>query len=500
MASMWYNSSSLPSQMGMPTIIAVKYGEKMIALLKKKASRLGLFALIAFVLTASTASAQSTGSKSAPAPFLQPITVQTPQSNATNSTSSPTSLVKKTTSSLPTAAAPDIVNPASSEMIIPGYSGILIETMDGKIVKESYSGEAFNPASNVKVATAYAVIKTFGPNYRFPTNIYTDGTIDTSTGTLTGNLYVSGRDPAFNYENAVFVANALNQIGVRHVTGDLIVSNTFILALNGSYYRSGELLFATLDSMKRSTAATRAWQQYVATSGKFNQSPGIPSIDFGGKMYADIMPSNARLLFSHESAPLKEIVKNTLCYSNNFLAERLGDMLGGAYAVARIVQVNAGVTPEEFFLQTSSGLGINRVTPRAQMKLLRTFRAELERHKMTFADVMPIAGIDPGTLQNRFKSFPYQGSVVAKTGTLGRTDGGVSSLTGEMQTKNGKLLFVIFNQKGGANRFRNFQNDYIIMVQNQQGGAVPFGFPITALAVRMAGNRVVYPTNRVSLN
>lgn len=467
----------------------------MIGLLKKKALLLGLFMLIAFISTSIVVSAQSTGSK----PFLQPITVQTPPS--TSDTTS-TSLIKKTGISSPTTAAEeaDIVNPASTEMMIPGYSGILIETMDGKIVKESYSGATFNPASNVKVATAYAVIKTFGPNYRFPTNVYTDGTIDMSTGTLNGNLYISGRDPSFNYEHGVFLANALNQIGIRQVTGDLIVSNSFIMALNGSYYRSAEILFATFSSMKRSTTATRAWQQYVTTSGKFGQSPSIPSVEFSGKMTVDIMPSNARLLFSHESAPLREIVKNTLCYSNNFLAERLGDMLGGAYAVARIVQVNAGVTPEEFFLQTSSGLGINRVTPRAQMKLLRTFRSELERHKMTFADVMPVAGIDPGTLQNRFKTFPYQGSVVAKTGTLGRTDGGVSSLTGEMQTKNGKLLFVIFNQKGGASRFRNFQNDYIIKVQNEQGGAVPFGFPVTSLAVRMANTRVVYPTNNYSLN
>lgn len=468
----------------------------MIGLKGKKALRLSLFTLIAFVSTAINGSAQTS-----PPPFLQPITVKTPAPIPSDATSNPGSLVKKTSSSLPINAAPDVVNPASTEMMIPGYSGILVETLDGKIVKESYSGATFNPASNVKVATAYAVIKTFGPNYRFPTTVYTDGTIDITTGTLNGNLYVSGRDPSFTYEHGVFLANALNQIGIRQVNGDLVVSNTFIMALNASYYRSAEILFATLSSMKRSTTATRAWQQYVTTSGKFAQQPGIPSVDFTGKMYVDIMPSNARLLFSHESAPLKEIVKNTMCYSNNFLAERLGDMLGGAYAVARIVQVNAGVTPEEFFLQTSSGLGINRVTPKAQMKLLRVFRAELERHKMTFADVMPVAGIDPGTLQNRFKSFPYQGSVVAKTGTLGRTDGGVSSLTGEMQTKNGKLLFVIFNQKGGTGRFRNFQNDYIIMVQNQQGGAVPFGFPVTSIPVRLATNRVVYPTNsRVSLN
>src|SRR4029079_6917795 len=176
------------------------------------------------------------------------------------------------------------------------------------------------------------------------------------------------------------------------------------------------------------------------------------------------------LLFTHESAPLREIIKATLCNSNNFMAERLGDMVGGPDAVARIVQLNAGVQPSEFSLQNSSGLGINRVTPSSMMKLLRSLRAELARNKMTFADIMPVAGIDKGTLESRFDSDFSKGSVVGKTGTLGQTDGGVSSLAGEISTRNGKLLFVVFNMHGSVSRFRAFQNNYISLIQGQFGG------------------------------
>ena len=119
---------------------------------------------------------------------------------------------------------------------------------------------------------------------------------------------------------------------------------------------------------------------------------------------------------------------------------------------------------------------------------------------MTFGDVMPVAGIDPGTLRNRFTTYPQLGSVVGKTGTLGNTDGGVSSLSGEMQTKSGKLLFVIFNQKGSANRFRPFQNSYVTMIQNQLGGAAPLGYATPTLSVRLANTRIVYPSTRASLN
>ena len=320
-----------------------------------------LIGLMPAMISAQSSSSDSASPKAPPKPFYQPIVVQP----------SPTPLITKTAK---TSSAIDIIDPSKMEMTIPGYSGVLIETLDGKVVKESYSNYAFNPASNVKVATAYAVIKTFGPDFRFQTNVFTDGTIDRSTGTLNGNLYISGRDPNFNYEHAIAIAQTLNKLGVRSVTGDLVVTGGFIMALNGSYQRSADLLFATLDMSHRSSAASRSWQNYLAAAGKFAQATENPSVSFGGKLYLDLMPSNAKLMFAHESIPLREIVKATLCYSNNFLAEKLGDMVGGAYAVARIVQINVGVAPEEFTLQTSSGLGINRVTPQAQMKLLRTFR------------------------------------------------------------------------------------------------------------------------------
>jgi len=46
------------------------------------------------------------------------------------------------------------------------------------VVVESIADHMFNPAPNVKIASAYAVLKTFGPEFRFQTNIYTDGSVD----------------------------------------------------------------------------------------------------------------------------------------------------------------------------------------------------------------------------------------------------------------------------------------------------------------------------------
>lgn len=480
-------------------------------LTKKKAVWLSVAFALLFSWTSTESFGQPVYSKPTspaptPKPLLQDIKIyqeNSPSENASKPLVKSTSDVKPASTAV--AAPARIMNtayPALANVVVPGYTGILVETLDGKPVMESYSNLAFNPASNVKVATAYAVLKTFGPDFRFQTQVWTDGAYEQATGTIHGNLYVSGRDPVFNYEHGVALASELNRMGIRVVTGDLVVSDNFTMNHNGSAPRSGASLMATMDGGKRPTAAVKAWQTYLANAGKGGLT--FPSVTFSGAVYVQPMPSNVKLLFNHESTPLREIVKATMCYSNNFLSERLGDMVGGAYAVARIVQVNAGVSPQEFYLQTASGLGINRVTPRAQMKLLRAFRKELERYRMTFADVMPVAGIDKGTLAHRFdedfSTGSVAGSVVGKTGTLGNTDAGVSTLTGEIHTKQGKLLFVIFNQRGSVSRFRGFQNSYVSLIQAQFGGAAQMAYTPVGLDIRLAKSRFTYPNANFGLN
>jgi len=114
---------------------------------------------------------------------------------------------------------------------------------------------------------------------------------------------------------------------------------------------------------------------------------------------------------------------------------------------------------------------------------------------MTFADIMPVAGVDKGTLENRFDTDFATGSVVGKTGTLGNTDGGVSTLTGEITTRKGKLLFVIFNQRGSVNRFRTFQNNYVSLIQGQFGGAAQMTYNPVALDTRLARTRITYASS-----
>ena len=380
----------------------------------------------------------------------------------------------------------DLVPPAAQSPVFE-RSGVLIETLDGQIVSEQASEQTFNPASNVKLVTALVALRTLGPQHRFASAVWTTGTFDQVSGTVTGDLVVSGRDPSFRDEHAVMLARELNRLGVRTVTGDLIVAPRFSLNFSPSSLRSGERLYDTLDATRRPASATRAWFESRAAAGEAVDALNLPSVAVMGAVYVDAVPPGAKLVLTHRSSTLVDVLKVLLCYSNNFMADRLGDVLGGPAGLTRFLVTDLKLPAHEVRLASASGLGVNRLTPDGMMKIFRALRADLARHNLSPADIMPVAGIDPGTLEKRYRFSAGRGSIIAKTGTLPRTDGGASSLVGQFRTRSGEtLLFVIFNQRGSVVRFRGEQDRAIADLQSLRGGPAPFAYTPHTLAMRLA--------------
>jgi serine-type D-Ala-D-Ala carboxypeptidase/endopeptidase (penicillin-binding protein 4) len=376
---------------------------------------------------------------------------------------------------------------SNNERPIYGLQGVLVETLDGKPIASQAADESFNPASATKIATALIALRTFGPQHRFATGVWTSGNFDKATGTINGDLYISGRDPSFHYEHAVMIARQLNILGIRTVTGNLIVAPGFSMNFSSSARRSGAQLYDTLDATLRSEEATRAWIYERTALADKTSLQTVPSVAVMGDVEVSSVAGNATLLLSHKSSKLVDILKVLLCYSNNFMAERIGDTLGGLRSVSRQVRSSLGLSPDELRLASLSGLGVNRASPRTMMKIYRALREELRKNKLSTTDILPVAGIDPGTLEDRFNSPPWRGSIIAKTGTLMRTDGGASALVGQMRNANGEtLLFVIMNRRGNVARFRENQDAFLMEIQNTRGGPKAFDYQPHTLAMKLA--------------
>jgi len=249
---------------------------------------------------------------------------------------------------------------------------------------------------------------------------------------------------------------------------------------------SGQQFLESLDAARRSTAATRAWLDERTLVGDKESLSNVPSVTISGDVQVGSAPPDAVPLLTHKSSKLVDVLKVLLCYSNNFMAERIGENVGGPQAVSATLADKLKIDANEIALSSTSGLGINRVTPRAMMKILRALSDELRKHNLSLSDILPVAGIDPGTLEDRYTDAMERGSVIAKTGTLVHTDGGASSLVGEMKTKSGRVvLFVILNQHGNVPRFRHNQDGIVNAIQNALGGPAPFDYRPVRLSMRL---------------
>jgi len=391
---------------------------------------------------------------------------------------------------LPPVAPDDLLGLAEEEQQ-PAYihQGVLVEKLSGEVVRAEAADQQYNPASAVKLVTALAALRSWGARHRFATTLWITGTFDKATGTVNGDLIVSGRDPSFHDEHAVAVARELNQLGIRVVTGDLVVAPRFTMNFSASSQRSGERFYDTLDAERRPAAATRAWYDSRVALRDAEGLKANPSVAVMGAVYVDAVPQGARAVSTHYSPPLVDVLKVLLCYSNNFMAERLGDQLGGAQGLTRLLTNDLGLRPGEFRIATASGLGSNRMTPRQMMKVYRALLDELHKNRLKAADILPVAGIDPGTLEKRYANSPGRGSVIAKTGTLPRTDGGASALVGQLRTAKGDtLLFVILDQRGSVVRFRQWQDALVAELQNERGGPAPFTYAPQTMAIRLSSS------------
>ena len=416
------------------------------------------------------------------------MSVGVPSATPQPATPTPTSVSPLPPSANDAAVAEDVL-PREEEQPTFNHQGVLVETLAGQVVREQAADQPFNPASAVKLATALGALRTFGPKHRFATTFWINGTFDKTTGTVTGDLVVSGRDPSFHDEHAVAVARELNQLGIKTVTGDLVVAPRFTMNFSASSQRSGERLYDTLDTTRRPAAASKAWTDSRFAMNDAGALRSTPSVAVMGAVYVDAVPKGARAISTHYSPALVDVLKVLLCYSNNFMAERLGDQLGGAQGLEDFLARELGFRRGEFRLASTSGLGVNRLTPRQMMKVYRALLDTLHESKLKAADILPVAGVDPGTLQRRYADKPNRGSIIAKTGTLGRTDGGASALVGQMRVRDGStLLFVVLDQRGPVARFRQWQDALVSEVQTSRGGPLAFTYSPQTMAIRLSAS------------
>ena len=300
----------------------------------------------------------------------------------------------------------------------PETHSVLIESLaPGRVIASHNPEKLFNPASVIKLMTSLVALRKLGPDHRFEVKVYADGSLDDG-GLFRGRLYVMGGAPTFGDAAANMIAKELRDMGIRRVEGSINVSPDFCFNFSDKPEESAERL---VKGLKLEGAQ--------------------PKTEVTNEPAGDLL----LIFYSH---PLREILLYMNAYSSNFIADRVGNLIGGASGVRQFLTDELKLPPAEVQLATVSGREQNRMNARGIMAVLRALVDETRRLGLRPADILPIADEDNGTLRRRFTGTSLEGAVLGKTGTLTPdVDGGMVTLAGIIYTEDaGELAFVMLDQ------------------------------------------------------
>ena len=330
--------------------------------------------------------------------------------------------------------------------VVGAGQGVFVVAEDGTVLASEAAERAVHPASVTKIATSLALLERLGPTYRFATRVLAAGPVD--DGTLRGDLVVEGSgDPFLVDEGAALILRRLHALGLRRIDGRLVVR--------------GPLLF---DWQRDPTghALTRA---FTGTIANWPVAPDWPTLAdaalaFGG---AKLAPAKSPApLVDYRSPPLLAIVKALNGYSNNVF-HFASDAIGGPSAVETAARSAVPVEMRnEILITNAAGGGTeNRISPRAAVALIGALRRELARQGRDLTAVLPVSGIDQGTLRERLLASPAgRGIIVGKTGTYGSE--GASALAGVLRTSRyGLVTFAVLNRGVPVPEARRRQDAFV---------------------------------------
>ncbi len=103
---------------------------------------------------------------------------------------------------------------------------IWVQPVDARGPSLSLNAEqAMNPASVMKLVTAFAALERLGPAYTWTTRVASAAA--PRNGVLTGDLYlIGGADPMLNYERLWKLLRQLRALGVERITGDIVLDGS----------------------------------------------------------------------------------------------------------------------------------------------------------------------------------------------------------------------------------------------------------------------------------
>ncbi|MDR7240125.1 D-alanyl-D-alanine carboxypeptidase/D-alanyl-D-alanine endopeptidase [Neobacillus drentensis] len=302
-----------------------------------------------------------------------------------------------------------------------------------------------------------------------PTRAYDAGSIKVlvQPGTRKGDKPTVRMTPKTNYLKIVNHAITVPEDGKKDITIEREHARNII----------------TIDGTIPTKAKTEkewigVWDPTRYALSLMKQSLTEHGIQVNGKLKTGMVPDTARILSTHQSMPLSELLVPFMKLSNNVHAEILVKEMGrvvkgeGSWekglSVLNAELTKFGVNPKTLVLRDGSGVSHVDLIPANQLTQL-LFAVQKEKWFQIYYHSLPVSGESErmvgGTLRNRMKDPSVRGKVYAKTGTIST----VSSISGYVKSKGGQTLIfsILLNNLVDDSKGKMVEDQLITILANQ---------------------------------
>jgi serine-type D-Ala-D-Ala carboxypeptidase/endopeptidase (penicillin-binding protein 4) len=372
------------------------------------------------------------------------------------------------------------------------FTGLVQDALTGDVLYDHGGSENRVPASNMKLFTAAAALRSLGPDHRFSTRAVAGSTANEVVLTGGGDVLLGPGESASHGVMghaglATLAAATVAALHAKGTTGELTVlvddslfsgpalnpawadgdvaagevAPLYPLALNSARYNPAVTTGPRPQDSAVTAAEAFAGQLKAAgAAAGLTVAAGVgrPAVPAAAQAPAPGTPAGgSEVLAEVQSATVGEQVDLMLQTSDNYLAEVLGRMAAaasgrpasndGATATVLAQLAELGIATPTMRFADVSGLAIgNQVSARQLAGVVRAIISGADPRLRAALDGFPVAGLT-GTLDTRYEDAATSrgaGLVRAKTGTLNS----VIALSGYVVDADGRLLVFSFIGNG----------------------------------------------------